>query len=116
MHLPPPWLQCLPLWRHLFDEMDVVSSGMRDKAQPGHGSWVVSMGIEVCGACLLMELLFRYPGFHLWLLSDQPLDLCHCRLLTLKPQGFQLLCSGHCWRSYVSYPRLALKLRTSLCS
>lgn len=85
---PPPWLQCLALWRHLFDKTDMVSSGVRDKAQPGHGSWVLSVGIEVSGACLVMGLLFRCPGLHLYSLSDQPLDLCHSRFQTLKPQGF----------------------------
>lgn len=85
---PPPWLQCLALWRHLFDKTDMVSSGARDKAQPGHGSWVLSVGIEVSGACLVMGLLFRCPGLHLYSLSDQPLDLCHSRFQTLKPQGF----------------------------
>lgn len=63
---------------------------VRDKAQPGHGTWVLSMGTEVRGPCLVMELLFRGPGLHQWSLSEQPLDLCHCRFLTLKPQGFQL--------------------------
>lgn len=47
----------------------------------------------------------------LCLLSDKCLNLCYCRLQTLQPLCFQLLCSGCSWeKSYSTGVRLTMKL------
>ena len=77
----------------------------------------------MCGACLVMGLSLRCPVLHLcsmldaelWLLSDKPLYLCYCRLQTLQPQGFQLLCSGHSWENYeAEYQHVLLNVHREL--
>lgn len=94
-------------WCHLLQE----EQGARSE-QLGAGLWNGDVwGMPGGGTAAQVSCPSAVFNVEPCLLSDKPLQLCYCRLQTLQPQGFQLLCSGHSWKkSCSSCARLTMKL------